>query len=304
MQVKEHMSLDTTISDAKLPFPVAGSVGVYDGDDFIYLLGGTSSPRSFYSDIIRYTLSTEEVKKVGSLPTKLAYGTGFWDGTGVVYLGGKDDLGQLQSTIYKYSPGHKYAVELNTQLPVPNAYSTLVPLGNDGEALLFGGWNRRNRVVRYSDNATNELEDHLVQHLRASSSVRYDHYVYLFGGLDQSEHSLNSIVKYNIRTGASSVLRENLPVRVIFPQAVYNGKYAYVLGGEVMGGRDSGVGWSGAIQFSPKDKEITQLPFDPVLSSIRPGSTVFVKKFNRAYIFGGVDYPHKIYSDRIMFMDF
>ncbi len=74
-------------------------VPIYDGtSDNIYIFGGAlSNNRERSPQIIRFTMSTNEIKVVGSIPPSLpigygvVYGTGFWNkGTNdtMHYLGG------------------------------------------------------------------------------------------------------------------------------------------------------------------------------------------------------------------------
>ncbi|OXA39385.1 hypothetical protein Fcan01_25877 [Folsomia candida] len=105
---------------AKLPNPTQAPVVVYDGDDAIYVFGGSRRnlpyPSVYSNEILKYTISTDTIKLVAHLPLGLFLGTVTADGLGnYFYFGGAYSLGDSNyySTSFAYNQSMAYVTSGN-----------------------------------------------------------------------------------------------------------------------------------------------------------------------------------------------
>lgn len=94
-------NLSVTYSRVKLPIPDHAHRVLYDGNDAVYLLGGSSTTGDA-SRILRYSISKDSITWEGSLPVTARYGTlqSDWDGN-IFYFGAEY---VNDNKVVKYSP--------------------------------------------------------------------------------------------------------------------------------------------------------------------------------------------------------
>lgn len=81
----------------KLPAPNAPDA-YYDGDDTIYVIGGSFHP---YNEILAFSITSETVELIGSFPGRAQLGTVQGDSSGnIFYIGGEPNYQQ----IFKFEP--------------------------------------------------------------------------------------------------------------------------------------------------------------------------------------------------------
>jgi hypothetical protein len=285
-----------------LPIGLRASSAVYDGKNFIYILGGFGwvnerGRNEHFSDIYRFSISSETIEKVGSLPQGLT-GSAIWDGSSVIFFGGNDEGGAFKK-ILKYSPGMKVAIEIG-EMPYSSGGSAIVS-HKPGEALLFGGDPNVHKIMHYDKCGTvKELKDRrLIKGTTSGSGVHYltdeEESVFLFGGWCHKD-----IIHYDVSTGESYVLNETLPVPAFDPFSALIGKYIYIFGGT--GNACEGGVSTGVVRFNPQSHELKNIHVDGFPNKIRHASGVFVKSLKRVYMFGGW-YDH-YYSNNVIKLQF
>lgn len=85
----QSQNLKVTNSAAKLPAPSYIHRLWYNGEDDIYIFG-TNSGSGYAKTILKYSLSTDSIQTLGSLPVSVAFGSLHSDGDGnIFYFGGK-----------------------------------------------------------------------------------------------------------------------------------------------------------------------------------------------------------------------
>jgi hypothetical protein len=259
-----------------LPQRCRETVAVYDGDDSIYILGGFNSI-SFLNTISKFSISNETIETVGTLEIATGAGSGIWDGSGIVYLGGF--TGSETDRIQRFVPGNRMVTQSGGKLPYVNDDSATIAVGWD--VYIFGGKFNADRIVKYSKNIAQEIKNsRLPFGIKGASAVHIlsDDLIYLFGGLGTGY--LDSIVAYNIENGDSVVTPSSLTFPLAYSTAVYDGTYAYIIGGV-------GSAKTGVLQFNPLTQKVLPLNVTSFPDQLFTPSSVYVSKLNRAYIFGG-----------------
>ena len=111
-----------------------------------------------------------------------------------------------------------------------------------------------------------------------------------------------NLIKYVKGRNEFQTVPSNLPPVRYATQAVWNGRYGYIVGFEGgSGGLDSGI----IIQFDPEDEVFYPIPleghFDWTLYNWQFAAVVYVEKLNRIYMFGG--YRPDVYNDGIYYIE-
>lgn len=127
----------------KLPSARYGTSAIYDGNDIIYIFGGYNIvTRTHLADIVKFTLSTEEVKIVASLPVPMSNEVTSIDyRTGDIYFHHGTSCSPAMSLgVYKYIPNTN-TVELVANLSTWNFNCAAVPAyDNPAEVYILGGF--------------------------------------------------------------------------------------------------------------------------------------------------------------------
>jgi len=197
-----------------------------------------------------------------------------WNGRAAYLFGGIKAPDESNPSVYldeilKFEPvtsAETVPVEiLPVKLPHVRAHTSAVWDGKN--AYIFGGWYINVTRVEFLDDilkfnpATNELTTMQARlpTARAYTSAIWDgSNAYIFGGqtrlINESEITLDEIVRYNPSTDEVSILPQRLPSPRHATVAVWNGSAAYIFGG-----RD-GIGTDAQIVMMSHESQVSRLP--------------------------------------------
>jgi hypothetical protein len=295
-------NLEVIVTETKLPYPLYYIPTVYDGEDAIFLIGGSKSGfNEFSQDVLKYSLSDQTVKRVG-VTDDIQIGSAVWGGDGdIFYFGSYRSTGNRHE-VWKFTACNPKSWTVVSNLTERNYKSTSVA-DKDGNAYIFGGFDPAfsysNKIMKFSK-ATNKVETVATAILpggRLYHSAVWDDLnenAYIFGGATTSGY-VNDILKFNSKTGTLSKLAVSLPTKLTNACAIYNGREAYIVGGY-----DEGAPWS-VLRFTPSTNELNVVNVTNFPSYAERLGCAYVEKLNRIYLFGG--YNAGTYMDSIMYID-
>lgn len=286
--------------DVKLPFPDNCQAPFYDGEDKIYLVGGCANNPN--NKILVFSLSTETLTVVGSLPGRGSEGTVQKDGYGNIFFFGG-------SQVYKFDPKLN-STFLAATLPYDISSHTSFKLNDTSNTVyIMGGWfGPDDELLSFDMETLNSSQvTKLPLHLTSPTSVRVGNKAFIFDDANiENRHALElDLDTLRMRQVGSGTLPifdwwSSSSVRV--------GNYLYIIGGFYRSRTD------GVIQFNSETYEnvfipVGNLKLDNTTDFAWAPSSVFVPGKNRIYCFGGETYnwtapdPHYTPQTDIFFID-
>jgi len=277
-----HKNLELVVTDSIVGDTLYRGIG-YDGEDSIYYWGESSC-------VGKYSLSSGKVTGV--------YATSKNMGTGV--LVGKENLfhfGSGAGSIFNFKTNN--TSDWTVLHNIKNTMEAATSVWDGGEYIYFIGG--RDNFTKYITNiwrfSTKTFKMKTVGHLPSArwyTSAVWDNAqrnLYVFGGFNGTY--IDEILKFTPSNGKMEVLDVKLPFPLRFSCSVWNGEFAYIIGGW---GLQSYPKPNQVIRFHPATQEIQEIPVKDFPSSIIQHQCVFVKKSNRIYIFGGVSEAGRCYN--------
>ncbi|XP_035710045.1 uncharacterized protein LOC118436330 [Folsomia candida] len=304
-QLSKGQLLTAEYLDAKLPFPNRCPRGVFNGDDLIYLLGGSGADGVSQNQILSLSVSTSTLQSVGVLPGNGRRGTIQSDAFGnMYYIGGGDG----HHFVFKFDPvtnrstvaaSLPYNVEDSTSVKILDNNNTVYILGGDdfGDGLLAFDL----ELLTYANVST------LPFAINQGTSVRgNDLKMYIFD--DSSTLEQKQAIELDLVTlRMMSVGPPTLPQFIYWPSSVFDGdKFAYIIGGylpnvESDEDDDNNVltPTGGIIQFDTVTFEnrflpVRNLPVEGLSYFTLAPAAVYVNTLNRIYFFGGQSFNYTV----------
>ena len=293
------------VTNSKLPFARRSVEVTYDGDDAIYIFGG-SFVRGIDSDwtteIVKYTLSNGNVEVVGQTPSKLLFHQVAYAGRGsIMYMGGHNRASTYFSDILELNIR-------NTSAGMPRVgrledrciWHSAVWDGNEHMYIVGGQNDYRDyldKIIRFTPR-TGMVEQ--VGQLRTwmhSVATAWDDVkvvMYIFGGQTYSLRSTKNITTFDPATGVVTNLNASLPNSISGGRAIWTGKYAYVL--EMLSTDIFSV-----VRFDPATLEVVPVHIFGYPDGRHGTGVVYVPKLRRIYQIGGFEYGVG-YTDQIMYI--
>jgi N-acetylneuraminic acid mutarotase len=123
------------MSTTKLPRKLGSHSVLYDGNDSIYIMGGFYG--SYLDDILVFSISSQNITRIGSLPSKSFGGMMEWDNFGnIFYFGGGFYDGKQ---VYKFDPVTRISSEM-AQLPYDVRWGASIKQNNSSNTVyILGG---------------------------------------------------------------------------------------------------------------------------------------------------------------------
>ncbi|OXA48066.1 uncharacterized protein LOC110855290 [Folsomia candida] len=277
---------------ALLPSKRYDTTAHYDeSTDSIYIFGGLGQSGAL-TDFLQYSITSETVTRVGSLPAVRYGGTTSSDASSNIYYHG----GISTAEIFKFSPT-LHTVENVTMMPYPNTNAASVQVSHSTpDVLILGGYWARSGVVRFN---METLETQVLPSLPINYTVILAvsdgaGSAYLFGNpyVEAPISGEHFVTKMN-----SSTLETVQIGGPTFPSvrskgaAVWDGSDVYVVGG--YGGLVAGIRSDSVLKWSPATMEHRVIPvlnfpwaFDK--QEFKGASAVYVERLRRIYFFGGM----------------
>lgn len=216
----------------KLPSTRYSTSAIYDGKDAIYIIGGMNiASGSILGEIVKFTISTEEVQLVASVPTPMTVGSAsFDDRTGDIYVHHAMTYFTPTDRIYRFTPSTNM-VELVGTRTIPNYNCAAVPgYANPEEIFVIGGDRRTNIVIFNMENHTiSKVGDLVKPYFFAAAVADHTGSAILFGNDYLSD--AYPPARLNLTSLATTYGSFPLPYFVVRPAVVWNGSYAYLFGG-------------------------------------------------------------------------
>jgi hypothetical protein len=253
----------------------------YDGENTIYLYGCW-----YENEIDIFSISTGTItrKTKGALPGSAIEGTVQADNFGnIFYFGG----GSYYRDVYKFDPRRNQSSVVAT-LPFRVYGSTSVKYNDSSNTVyIFGGREQENPNTLLAFDLVlwnyTTIASNLTYLVRDAASVQLGNKVYIFG------NGQNKTIEFDLDTFQMSLVGppDTLPVFTSFPSATRDETHAYLIGGRPSNGPTNGI-----YQIDLKTFENTFLPVEnfPIKGDNHyydPPASVYVKKQNRIYFFGG-----------------
>ena len=191
-----------------------------------------------------------------------------------VFIGSENSTGE----VYKFNIVKYTLVKLDIKLPY--GFTSFRAEQYQGKIFLLGGCINQiaSNLFYIFDIATEELEspeETLVMSVSSCGSCIVDEYIYLFGGINEANIKLNTILKFNTKTYMNSILSVTLPEQVTGTAACADGTNIYLFGGNAS---------TKIYNFDPINNTIIELSKTlPV--TIDGHASILLN--NNIYIFGG-----------------
>jgi hypothetical protein len=290
----------------QLPTAKGGLDVLWDGQDGFYLLGGYESTHwtKWRPDLFLFSKKSNTTKIVARFPpydvdAVVYYGTAFFDVSSNIihYLGGQYSTyccSIPSRDTYTISPtaegsGSEYGINRTAYyLNSSTTHGSSFWIKEEQMAYVIG----RNGSWKYFP-ANQTMKEMQAGDMGLENTVATVHVgngiFYIFAGNVTSPFAKydDSIIRYDSNTGAKSTLQTKLKYPVYYGKAVWDGKYAYIVGGR--GVNSSFV--TGIQRFDPEIEEVDILDAQfPYLSSLSEFGIAFVPGDlgqNEIYVFGG-----------------
>lgn len=297
--------LTTQTLDVKLPAPDACQATFYDGDDSIYLFGGSEYPQN--KQILKFTIFSETLQVVGTLPEASICGHAYSDSSrNIFYLGGGDSGATWFKEVYKFNPvtgvvSHvanlPYTAGERPSFKFSETSNTILVFGDDGEVT-----QKLSAFDLYSLTSST-VSTNFTFYANSATAIKVGSKAFLFGVRDPEAARMAVEVDVDTFFNMQYVGLATLPTFTWHPSSVWDGNYGYVIGGY---DSSTGVRTDGIIQFNPVTYENRFIPVEnfPVGGSSHfwySPATVFVPSRNRIYFFGG--YSSIKIHDEIFYID-
>ncbi|OXA63368.1 uncharacterized protein LOC110863263 [Folsomia candida] len=290
-------------SKVKLPKAKHGSCAVYDGNDSIYILGGYSIDTPQSSEIYKYTISSDNIAQIGELPLPVFEMSASIDTSGNIYTHGgmiefireNGTIGHVSLTeIYRFDPVANTTSRV-ADLPAPNLEMVSIPGDMPNTVYILAGHHEREAIVLFNmtDLTVSRIANLQKAYWFMTAVSSGDGFAFIFGNEDDNIAPTYPVAKVNLNTRQASYGPPTFPRLLGMPAAVWDGKFAYIIGG--YGNISAGYNTDTIIQFDPstlENKVITVANFptngNPELFFAWT-SAVYVPKLHRIYIFGGIN---------------
>jgi len=283
-------SLELVVTTSRLPVSLHSPSAVYDGQDTIYILGGTAgSDRP--DKVLKYTLASGTIEEVGTF-LNITYGTAFLNGEDITYLGGYLAHQGPIANVYKYSL-RTLAHSVVSTFPVRLDMHSSVFDPVTQMAYSFGGWSSGqgpNSVFRFNA-ATSAID--VVAELpvapKFQSAAVWDAahgLAYVFGG-QGTTGGQRDVLSFEPRTNTVAKFANGMPADLQYPCAAYADAHgtAFVADGNDMG----------PFIFNATSSMSERVQVDGWLP-INHAACIYIPKLDRVYILGGVNYREGVWA--------
>lgn len=246
-----------------LPSPRSGTAAIYANDtvynvhNVCYIFGGGSGSGYYDAskEIVRFFPSDSWWDIPAALPGRMDM-PAIWDGEAAYLFGGKT------------------SIVAGVGESIPSSFS--------------------DEIVKFTPLTSAVILQVKLPHVRADSSAVWDGKdAYIFGGwyvdeLNQAQY-LDDIVRFNPDTNEVVTMNAKLPTRRAFTSAVWDGRYAYVFGGQSELVNGTGIDLDEIVRYDPSTDTMQVLP---VKLPFGTEAAMAVWTGSEAYIFGGGDIFH------------
>lgn len=280
LQPSHCQQLSAEFVQVRLPFQSWGQSAFHDGNDLIYLIGGTGNADN---QILQFSISSETIKVVGNLPVQVFSGSVQEDSGGNLFIFGCGDNGDQ---VYKFNPKLNSS-EFITNLPFDIRYHNSIKYNATSNTVYIPGGYFQRQLLSFDMETTmlTNLTD-LEFDLFNPTSVRIGNKAFIF---DHSNIRNRQAFEFNLDTFEMLLVgRDTLPVFNWVPSSVWDESFVYVVGGY----EANWYPYNGIIQFDPRTFDNRFIPvknfpaFNTTCYHIAPTS-VYVRNLNRIYFFGG-----------------
>lgn len=273
---------------AALPEAMVNTTTASDGRA-IYLFGGTQGrPERPTDDVLRYDPATGAVEHVADLPSPRASVGAVWTGTVFVLMGGTLAQG-LSDEILHFEPGSN-KVRRVAALPEPLSKPGVV--WNGTHVLVAGGLRpcaapcpaTSEGIFSYDPMAGTVEKEAATLPIGTAGPTFWDgHRLFILGGYSSDgrlSRFTDQILRYDPRQGTVETLDTRLPDRVMGAEVVWDGRRAYLFGGEI----EPGALTNRILVFDPLTGrvEVAEATLPDARSSFG-----LAMDANAAYVFGG-----------------
>jgi hypothetical protein len=268
-------------SSAKLPTPRTLTSAVYDGEDSIYIVGGSEDEFHTF-DFLKYSISNDTLEFTKTSQS-LSYGRVAMDFNTkeIYYIGGFLDF-LINYDVLKFNPDNS-SWTVHTTLPLEQAsYAFSLVQPSPDTALLFGGslYQSIVEVNLTSKNARQLLNNipELAQNDGCTATLINEEGDVIIFAYPTLNTDSSSVVKYSVASGNYSLAAGPPVSNYLYSSSIWDEKNVYMIAGASIG------------QFNPVTNEwkgFLAVNFPPNWSHVIGTSSVYVPKLNRVYIFGG-----------------
>jgi hypothetical protein len=184
-----------------------------------------------FTDILRYSISQDQIEKVSSLSTDRGVAVLANDGRSIYYFGGNPNL----TTVYKFDSETNLTLRLPTQLPTPVVFAAGVSI--NGTILIFNGYQRN--ILEFSETSETAVIIGDLPFQSDNSTVssttaipNSNDGVWLFAG--NNPKPTNPVLLFNTANKVVYIPTENLtslPTLHYQAASVWEGRQGYLIGG-------------------------------------------------------------------------
>jgi len=316
LQIHSSLGLEAIQSPVTFSSPRWATTVVYDGNDFIYIIGGYQGAyTTAIGEIVRYNISSEEVQVVAQFPGNQArrHGSAVYDAVDdmIYYFGGSDYNG---NGVRNY-----YIIDVKQWTFAQNSFGVWAFNGNTAiwdnttqSALLFGTQNPwdSSQVMEWSKSSqqfTNLLPWNPPHVLKFDFAVTVwdtpNRTAYIIGGSSIIEGVLSyrRIFKWTAATQQIELLNATLPYDTLWTSGVWdpNSKCAILTGNGYFAWEEG----HNALRFCPATEEVTPFVIDNFPNQVEETAAIYVEKLKRIYVVGGFSEANSTISEHIVFID-
>lgn len=295
----QNTELKTEYLGVTLPFANTSPATIYDGKDSIYLFGGDRYSRDdddSSKSILRFSISSETLETVGTLPDGSTAGSLQSDSSGNIFLFGG---GSGRDEVYKFDPTTNISSSVAT-LPYSLGDSISIKYGEDSNQVFILGGRDQGRKLGIFDMETFNYSEvsTLPIYVGQSTVFRVEKEAFIF---DNTHQTNNRALKFDLDTyDLRAIGPGNLP-GFTGAASVWTGQFGYVIGGF-----NPGNGSHGIYQFNPdswtnKLIPVAGLEWDNGRYLREAPGSVYVPRLNRIYCFGG-EYSQRNWGRREIFV--
>jgi hypothetical protein len=295
-----------TLLTQKMPLGLFHGSAAWDGQ-FAYIFGGWDDTHAS-GVIVKFDPKTKSASALlDNLPsprsdTAAIYANGsVYNVNNVYYIfGGDSGSGYYDASkeIVRFFPSDAW-----WDIPATLPGRMDIPAIWDGKAAyLFGGKTSfesipssfSDEIVKFTPLTQIAVLQAKLPHVRADSSAVWDGKdAYIFGGwyvdeLNQARY-LDDIVRFNPDTNETVTMNAKLPSGRAFTSAVWDGRYAYVFGGQSELANGTGIDLDEIVRYDPSTDTVQVLP---VKLPFGTEASMAVWTGSEIYIFGGDDIFH------------
>jgi len=284
-QGNEECSFNATRITTRLRTPRVSVQAVYDGDDTIYLVGGYGDGGAM-QDILKFTISTEEITAIGQIPIPLEGFSVARDDIDRLYIMRGHQSSWRTTDIYRFTPDSgEYEASYVGSFAEEDSHSTVFQADEWSAYLLGGYWGKT--VIKY-DFLRNTTETLLEHPYCYKMHPVYDHATnstIVF--CDKGPANDGAFVwKYDVATNKVTTLLEDFPRFGDQVGSSWDGEDAFIY---ALFGTE--LPYGGLLQYNHPSGNLTFIPVGNFpgtsTSPLRSAATVHVPHLNRLYLFGG-----------------